>query len=107
MPHLSQCPHPTHEPDVFDIMNEVQADEGHSPSRPSGMQKRHNQWWQWSEDIIPALLTLYMHYLEASWSLRVIVDPQVSGSKPCNCTVHWPNVCCLFFNRKLFTLCKY
>ncbi|KAL4069115.1 hypothetical protein J3A83DRAFT_4095861, partial [Scleroderma citrinum] len=57
-----------------------------------------NQWQWWSENIIPALLIPYMSYLETSQSLHVMVNPLVLGSSPCDCIVHWINVCCLFFN---------
>ncbi|KAI6004352.1 hypothetical protein F5J12DRAFT_685875, partial [Pisolithus orientalis] len=39
-----------------------------------------NQWQQWSQDIIPALLKPYMCYLEASQSLCMTVDPSCINS---------------------------
>ncbi|KIN92706.1 hypothetical protein M404DRAFT_116927, partial [Pisolithus tinctorius Marx 270] len=53
----------------------------------SGSQKHENQWWQWSQDIIPALLKPYMCYLEASQSLCMAVDPPVIH-QCCTCTVY-------------------
>ncbi|KAI5994402.1 hypothetical protein EDD15DRAFT_2165929 [Pisolithus albus] len=81
-------------------MNDIQLNEEVNLSSLGSSQKRHNQWWRWSEDIIPALVKPYMEYLEVSRSLRVIVDAGVDGTGQChNCVVHRLRVCCLFFHR--------
>ncbi|KAI6111082.1 hypothetical protein F5141DRAFT_1214578 [Pisolithus sp. B1] len=70
---------PTCKLDVFDVMNDIQLNEEVNSSSLGSSQKQHNQWWQWSEDIIPALVKPYMEYLELSQSLHVIVDAQVDS----------------------------
>ena len=100
IPHQPQHRPPVHESDVFDVMNEIQLNDEVSSLHQSGLQKRQNQWQQWSQDIIPALVKPYMQYLKASQSLRVTVDLKVLGPGQClTCPLQWLTVCCLFFDR--------
>ncbi|KAI6012346.1 hypothetical protein EDC04DRAFT_2609524 [Pisolithus marmoratus] len=83
MPHHHHHP-PASKPDIFDYGNEFQFNnEVVAPSGKSALQKREIQWWQWSQDVIPALLNPYLQYLQASESLRVVVDSQVDHPTQC------------------------
>lgn len=100
IPHRPHHQPPAREPDVFDIMNEIQLEDEVSSLRQSGLQKRQNQWQRWSRDIIPALVKPYMRYLKALQSLRVTIDPKVLSPGRCpTCAPQWLTVCCLFFDR--------
>ncbi|KAI5989530.1 hypothetical protein EDD15DRAFT_2171326, partial [Pisolithus albus] len=62
----------------------------------SAVQKQEIQWQRWSRDIIPELLKPYLQYLQASESLRVVVDSPVDHRSQClTCVVHPLTICCL------------
>ena len=99
VPHQPQRPSIRCQPDVFDIVGELRNDGASSPLHHNSSQKRQNQWRRWSENIIPALVKPYLHYLEASQSLRVVVDTKDGDQSQCpTCTVQQLTVYCLFFD---------
>lgn len=102
VPHQPQRSSVRCQPDVFDIVSELRNDEASSPLRQNSSQRRQNQWRRWSENIIPALVRPYLYYLEASQSLRVVVDTKVGDQSQCPaCTLQQLTVYCLFFDRAL------
>jgi hypothetical protein len=100
VPHRPQQSSIRCQPDIFDIVGELRNDGASSPLRQNSSQKRQNQWRRWSQDVVPALMKPYLRYLEASQSLRVVVDAEVGDQSQCpTCTMHQLTIYCLFFDR--------
>ncbi|OJA15779.1 hypothetical protein AZE42_11204 [Rhizopogon vesiculosus] len=58
--------------------------------RLSGFQKKQNQWWRWSKEVIPSLITPYLTYIWQSVSLQCAPDLHSSLGDNSLCDVVGP-----------------
>ena len=93
--------------DIFNLNKDSFADTLYMPHGPltnvshlSGLQKKQNQWWRWSQDIIPDLIKPYLTYLHESEFLRRPTDIQ-TGCLETKCTAFYTR-CSLIITCVLF-----